>query len=91
MTLDEGQVLFYEGDLGQNLYVVRNGELQGTNTRNGEVNTYGPGALLGELSLIKNEPSPETVTATEAETANETVNESANETVNESANEKTDA
>ena len=65
MTLDEGQVLFYEGDLGQNLYVVRNGELQGTNTRNGEVNTYGPGALLGELSLIKNEPSPETVTATE--------------------------
>lgn len=65
MTLDEGQVLFYEGDLGQNLYVVRNGELQGTNTRNGDVNTYGPGALLGELSLIKNEPSPETVTATE--------------------------
>lgn len=65
MTLDEGQVLFYEGDLGQNLYVVRNGELQGTNTRNGDINTYGPGALLGELSLIKNEPSPETVTATE--------------------------
>ena len=65
MTLDEGQVLFYEGDLGQSLYVVRNGELQGTNTRNGDVNTYGPGALLGELSLIKNEPSPETVTATE--------------------------
>ena len=65
MTLDEGQILFYEGDLGQNLFVVRNGELQGTNTRNDDITTYGPGALLGELSLVKNEPYSETVTATE--------------------------
>ncbi len=65
MTLEEGQVLFFEGDFGKNLYVVRNGELCGTNTRNGDTNVYGPGALIGELSLLKNEPCSETVTATE--------------------------
>ena len=33
MILSEGQILFHEGDSGNNLYVVRSGILQGRNTR----------------------------------------------------------
>ena len=65
MILEEGQVLFREGAPSEKLYVIRDGELQGTNSRNSEVNTYGPGVLIGELSLLKKEPCSETVTATE--------------------------
>lgn len=65
MTLEEGKILFHEGDPGKSLYVVRNGELQGTNTHNGTMNTYGPGALIGELSLLKSKPCTETILATE--------------------------
>lgn len=65
MILEEGQVLFREGAPSEKLYVIRDGELQGTNSRNSEVNTYGPGVLIGELSLLKKEPCTETVTATE--------------------------
>lgn len=64
MILSEGQILFHEGDSGNNLYVVRSGILQGRNTR-GDSNTYEAGDLIGELSLLKNEPCPETVIATE--------------------------
>ena len=65
MILEEGQVLFREGAPSEKLYVIRDGELQGTNSRNSVVNTYGPGVLIGELSLLKKEPCTETVTATE--------------------------
>lgn len=65
MILEEGQVLFREGAPSEKLYVIRDGELQGTNSRNSVVNTYGPGILIGELSLLKKEPCTETVTATE--------------------------
>ena len=65
MILEEGQVLFREGAPSEKLYVIRDGELQGTNSRNSVVNTYGPGVLIGELSLLKKEPCSETVTATE--------------------------
>ena len=64
MILEEGQVLFREGAPSEKLYVIRDGELQGTNSRNSVVNTYGPGVLIGELSLLKKEPCTETVTAT---------------------------
>lgn len=65
MILEEGQVLFREGAPSEKLYVIRDGELQGTNSRNSVVNTYGPGVLIGELSLLKKEPCTETVAATE--------------------------
>lgn len=84
MTLEEGQVLFFEGDFGKNLYVVRNGELRGTNTRNADINIYGPGALIGELSLLKNEPCGETVTATEDSELQEITSENLNEALEKS-------
>ena len=65
MTLEEGQILFREGDPGENLYVVRDGELQGKSTLGTAINTYGPGALIGELAFLKHEPYTETITATE--------------------------
>lgn len=65
MTLEEGQILFREGDPGENLYVVRDGELQGKSTLGTAINTYGPGALIGELAFLKKEPYTETITATE--------------------------
>ena len=65
MTLEEGQILFHEGDPGENLYVVRNGELQGKSSLGTAINTYGPGALIGELAFLKKEPYTETITATE--------------------------
>ena len=65
MTLEEGQILFREGDPGENLYVVRDGELQGKSTLGNVINTYGPGALIGELAFLKKEPYTETITATE--------------------------
>ena len=65
MTLEEGQILFREGDPGENLYVVREGELQGKSTLGTAINTYGPGALIGELAFLKKEPYTETITATE--------------------------
>ena len=65
MTLEEGQILFREGDLDFKMYIVRSGELEGKNTGNSSVNSYGPGSLIGELGLLKNEPCTETVCATE--------------------------
>ena len=65
MILKEDKFLFREGDTGKALYIVRDGELQGTNTHNGDVNTYGPGDLVGELSLLTDSPCTETVVATD--------------------------
>ena len=79
MILSEGQILFHEGDSGNNLYVVRSGILQGRNTR-GDSNTYEAGDLIGELSLLKNEPCPETVIATEDSELLEITPENLNET-----------
>ena len=64
MILEEGQILFHEGDHSSTLYVVRSGILQGRNTR-GDSNTYEAGDLIGELSLLKEVPCAETITATE--------------------------
>ncbi len=64
MILEEGQPLFHEGDDGNTLYVVRSGILQGRNMH-GDSNTYEAGDLIGELSLLKNEPCAETVIASE--------------------------
>ena len=80
MILGEGSILFHEGDRNSNLYVVRKGVLQGRNTR-GDSTTYEAGDLIGELSLLKNEPCPETVIATEDSELLEITPENLNETL----------
>ena len=57
MTLEEGQILFREGDPGENLYVVRDGELQGKSTLGTAINTYGPGRKSLTPKLL---PPPKT-------------------------------
>ena len=80
MILGEGSILFHEGDRNSNLYVVRKGVLQGRNTR-GDSTSYEAGDLIGELSLLKNEPCPETVIATEDSELLEITPENLNETL----------
>jgi len=66
VKLSRGQVLFKEGDAGDQLYVVVDGKLKlGTTSNDGRENLLsilGPGDMFGELSLF--DPGPRTATAT---------------------------
>ncbi len=58
--LDEGQVLFRKGDPGSSLYLIRNGWVKiVTENHEGDelvLNHCGPGEVIGEMSLIDQEP-----------------------------------
>jgi len=65
-TFDVGQILFNEGDLGTEAYLVRNGYVtiwkqDGSNKI--ELATRGPGEIMGEMALIDDKPRSATVTA----------------------------
>jgi CRP/FNR family cyclic AMP-dependent transcriptional regulator len=66
VKLSRGQILFKEGDAGDQLFVVVNGKLKlGTSSNDGRENLLsilGPGDMFGELSLF--DPGPRTATAT---------------------------
>ena len=66
VKLSRGQVLFKEGDEGNQLFVVVDGKLKlGTTSNDGRENLLsilGPGDMFGELSLF--DPGPRTATAT---------------------------
>jgi len=66
VKLSRGQVLFKEGDVGDQLFVVVDGKLKlGTTSNDGRENLLsilGPGDMFGELSLF--DPGPRTATAT---------------------------
>lgn len=55
-TLQPGEILFHEGEVGEHFYILTDGELEivlGTGTKEELVlNTLGPGEYLGEMSLI---------------------------------------
>lgn len=53
--LDDGEVLFREGDLADGLYGVVDGEVE---VRKGgeRIATFGPGRELGEMSLLERQP-----------------------------------
>ena len=63
ISLNPGDVLFHEGDAGDKMYVLLEGEVDVT-IRGKVVETAGPGALLGEIALIERSPRTATVTAT---------------------------
>jgi signal transduction histidine kinase len=65
-ALSAGEALFNEGDDGDSAYVVTSGELEIVKaTRGSEVRiaTSGPGVLVGEMSLLLDEPRSATVRA----------------------------
>ena len=65
-TLEPGDVLFCEGDAGDVMFAVVDGEVE--LSRNGALlETVGPGGILGELSLI--DPAPRSADAAARTTA----------------------
>lgn len=66
VTLERGSVLFYEGDTGDQLYVVVDGKIKlgrhGATGRENLLAVLGPGQMFGELSLF--DPGPRSTTAT---------------------------
>ena len=65
MTLAPGQVLFREGEYGDALYVISDGEVvvEAAGPPRVEPAMLGPGAFFGEVTLITDHPRMATVTA----------------------------
>lgn len=67
-TFVPGDVLLREGDAGGAAYMIEHGRVEVTKMAEGRkviLNTLGPGAIVGEMSLIDRAPRMATVTATE--------------------------
>ena len=67
-SLKAGEHLFHEGEAGNCAYVLESGRIEVSTTKDGErvvLATVGPGALLGEMALINNQPRMATLTAIE--------------------------
>ncbi len=65
MTFDEGQIIFNEGDEGDGLYVVAEGVINvSRKSESGEdliIASIGPGDVVGEMSLVTDNPRSATV------------------------------
>ncbi|PIE83696.1 MAG: cyclic nucleotide-binding protein [Candidatus Contendobacter odensis] len=57
-----GQIIFREGETGEVFYLVAEGEVD-ISTGHHQLETVGPGGILGELALIDKKPRSATVTA----------------------------
>lgn len=66
VDLVEGDVLFHEGDPGDSLYVVVEGEVAvvSEGPPRIEVSRLGPGAFFGEVALVTEQPRSATIEAT---------------------------
>lgn len=63
MILNEGEYLCMEGDKNNTLYIVKSGELEGSSTSSAKSNEYGPGAIIGEFSLLEGASCKENIKA----------------------------
>jgi len=62
VALQQGEVLFREGESGEVMFAVIEGQIE--LTRSGTViETVGPGGIMGELALIDSAPRSATATA----------------------------
>lgn len=68
-TLDAGETLFYTGDFGESLYIVRSGEVElfikDTTGQKIVLKVAAEGDLFGEISMLDNRPRSATATALE--------------------------
>lgn len=65
-VFEPGDVLFQEGDLGQEAYVIRSGYVTIFKTegeKRVELATRGPGEIIGEMALIDDRPRSASVAA----------------------------
>lgn len=62
MRFAPGEVVFREGEPGEVMYVVLEGEVE-AHVRGQLVETVGPGGIVGEMALIDHAPRVATVTA----------------------------
>lgn len=63
MQLSPNEILCKEGEFRNALYIVKKGVLEGTSLHGHKKNTYEPGSIIGEFSLVENGPCTETITA----------------------------
>lgn len=61
-VFDAGDVLMTEGDLGDRMGLLAEGNVD-VATRNGNLVRHGPGAVLGEIAVLRDVPRTATVTA----------------------------
>ncbi len=69
LSLEPGEVLFREGDSGDNLYVIASGRLRVEKARgeiNQKISSLGPGEFVGEMSVLTGCGRSATVIAEEA-------------------------
>jgi CRP/FNR family cyclic AMP-dependent transcriptional regulator len=64
VTLEAGEVLFQEGDTGDSMFAVAEGEVELAHSGH-VVDKIGPGGILGEMALIDAAPRSATATATQ--------------------------
>lgn len=66
-TLDNGEILFHKGDIGDALYIIDDGRLKVVTTNQlGEevvLNEFGSGESFGEMSLVDEQPRSATAVA----------------------------
>lgn len=67
VPVEAGEVVVRQGDVADRFYVIDAGTMRVTQRRDGvetELRALGPGALFGEIGLLRNVPRTATVTAT---------------------------
>ena len=66
-SLPQGGILFHEGDPSSSLFIIRSGWVKAVSLNHNEeevtLNQYGPGQIIGEISLIDNQPRENTIIA----------------------------
>ncbi|MGI9419512.1 MAG: EAL domain-containing protein [Geminicoccaceae bacterium] len=66
ILVDEGSVIFREGERGHSAFLIERGEVEISVQRNGEdmrLASRGPGEVFGEMAIIDDQPRSATVTA----------------------------
>lgn len=64
--LDPGEILFLEGDEGEEMFIVKRGQIQILHREGAkmvQLATLGPGSVIGELSLLDSQPRSATARA----------------------------
>jgi CRP-like cAMP-binding protein len=62
VAYEAGHVLFHEGDQGDSMYIVLEGELE-VRVHDKPIDTTGPGGIVGEMALVDHSPRSATCIA----------------------------